>query len=76
MAHAKQDRDLTTLAVLDVPFAATHRHIAANEAPPQYIDELVETAYRALIAPEKIGARVSSGRLSTARRASPSPGAG
>ena len=63
---------LTTLAVLDVPFAATRRHIAANEAPPRYIDELVQTAYRALITPEKVGASVSRGRPAKARRASPS----
>jgi len=76
MLHAKEDRDLTTVAVLDVSFAAIHRHIAANEAPPQYIDELVGTTYRALITPEKIGACVSRGRPSTARQASPSPGGG
>jgi AcrR family transcriptional regulator len=40
---------LATFAVLDVPFAAVRRHVAANEMPPAYVDELIGTAYAALI---------------------------
>jgi AcrR family transcriptional regulator len=45
---------LATFAVLDVPFAAVRRHVAANEPPPPIVDELVRTAYGALI-PGKAG---------------------
>jgi len=38
-----------TFAVLDVPFAAVRRHVAANEPPPLFVDELVRSAYGALI---------------------------
>lgn len=44
---------LTTFAVLDVPFAAVRRHVAANEIPPPYVDELIAKAYQALIAPAR-----------------------
>jgi AcrR family transcriptional regulator len=40
---------LTTFAALDVPFAAVRRHVAANELPPAYVDDLIETAYRTLV---------------------------
>ncbi|HEV2549988.1 MAG TPA: TetR family transcriptional regulator [Stellaceae bacterium] len=40
---------LATLAVLDLPFAATRRHVAANERPPIYVDELIACAYGALL---------------------------
>jgi len=40
---------IATFAVLDVPFAAVRRHVAANEKPPPIVDELVRTAYGALI---------------------------
>jgi AcrR family transcriptional regulator len=43
---------LATFAILDVPFAATRRHVAANEVPPTYVDGLIEKAYLALIAAE------------------------
>jgi AcrR family transcriptional regulator len=46
---------LTTFAVLDVPFAAVHRHVAANEPPPLYVDDLIAEAYRALIPPARTG---------------------
>src|SRR5216684_2209884 len=44
---------LTNFAILDVPFAAVHRHVAANEIPPLYVDDLIAKAYRALIAPAR-----------------------
>jgi len=44
---------LTTFAILDVPFAAVHRHVAANEIPPHYVDDLIAKAYQALIAPAR-----------------------
>jgi AcrR family transcriptional regulator len=47
-ASAEASR-LATFAILDVSFAATRRHVAANEAPPTYVDDLVERAYAALM---------------------------
>ena len=44
---------LTTFAMLDVPFAAVHRHVAVNEIPPLYVDDLIAKAYQALIAPAR-----------------------
>lgn len=40
---------IATLAILDVAFAAVRRHVAANEVPPAYVDDLVRSAYAALI---------------------------
>jgi AcrR family transcriptional regulator len=40
---------LANFAILDVPFAAVHRHVAGNEAPPPYVDDLIARAYAALI---------------------------
>jgi len=50
---------LTTFAILDVPFAAVHRHVAANEIPPLYVDDLIAKAYLALIPPAKTRKRRS-----------------
>lgn len=36
-------------AVTDVPYAAVRRHLRAAELPPQIVDELVATSYRAVI---------------------------
>jgi AcrR family transcriptional regulator len=44
---------LTSFAILDLPFAAVHRHVAANELPPPYVDDLIAKAYQALIAPAR-----------------------
>ncbi len=46
---------LTTFAIIDVPFAAVHRHVAANEMPPAYVDDLIAAAYAALITPAREG---------------------
>jgi hypothetical protein len=48
---------LANFTILDVPFAAVRRHVAANEVPPPYIDDLVAKAYAALIKPESAGGR-------------------
>jgi AcrR family transcriptional regulator len=40
---------IATFAVLDVPLAAVRRHVVANEKPPPVVDELVRSAYGALI---------------------------
>jgi AcrR family transcriptional regulator len=53
-ANAKALR-LTSFSILDVPFAAVRRHVAANEVPPAYVDDLIEKAYGALIAPTQAG---------------------
>jgi len=41
---------LATFALLDVPFAAVRRHVAAGELPPAFVDDLIARAYAALIA--------------------------
>jgi AcrR family transcriptional regulator len=40
---------LATFATLDVPYAAVRRHVAANEAPPGYVDDFITLTYSALI---------------------------
>ncbi len=40
---------LVTYAVLDVPFAAVRRHVAANETPPAYLDLPITATYRAVL---------------------------
>jgi hypothetical protein len=40
---------LASFEILDVPFAGVHRHIAANEMPCAYVDDLSAKAYSALI---------------------------
>lgn len=45
---------LANFAMLDVPFAAVRRHVAANELPPASIEPLIQTAYVALIKPSRI----------------------
>jgi AcrR family transcriptional regulator len=36
-------------AVIDLPYAAVRPHVHANESPPLIVDELITTAYRAVI---------------------------
>jgi AcrR family transcriptional regulator len=43
----------TRFAVLDIAFAAVHRHVAANEHPPAMVDQLIETACLAVINAER-----------------------
>jgi AcrR family transcriptional regulator len=38
-----------SFAVLDVPFAAVHRFVAMGKMPPPEVDELIATAYRAVV---------------------------
>jgi AcrR family transcriptional regulator len=52
---------LAYFAILDIPFAAVRRHVAANVPPPAYVDDLIANAYRALIAPARASER-SNGR--------------
>jgi len=40
---------LVTYAVLDAPFAAVRRHVAANETPPPYLDLPVTVTYHAVL---------------------------
>ena len=42
-------RQITTFAVLDLPYSAVRRFVAAGEAPPPLVDALIETAYLAVI---------------------------
>jgi len=43
-------RSTASFAVLHVPLAAVRQHVAANEAPPPLVDELIEAAYAAVVA--------------------------
>src|SRR6266568_8546677 len=36
-------------AVVEAPFAAIRRHVAARESPPPYVDVLIRTTYEAVI---------------------------
>lgn len=44
---------LANFAMIDVPFAAVRRHVAANELPPNSIEPLIATTYAALIRPAR-----------------------
>ncbi len=49
-SDTKAHRLTATFAVLDVPFAAVRRHVAANEPPPAQVDALIVTAVDAILA--------------------------
>src|SRR5260370_1452254 len=36
-------------AVVEAPFAAVRRHVAARESPPSYVDTLIRITYEAVI---------------------------
>lgn len=40
---------LVTYAVIEAPFAAIRRHVAANESPPPYVDLLIRATYDAVM---------------------------
>jgi AcrR family transcriptional regulator len=40
---------LITYAVIEAPFAAIRRHVAANESPPPYVDLLIRATYDAVM---------------------------
>jgi hypothetical protein len=40
-------------AMIDVLFAAVRLHVATNELPPQSVEQLIATAYAALIKPSR-----------------------
>ena len=40
---------LVTYAVLEAPFAAIRRHVAAGEGPPRYLDALIRVTYEAVM---------------------------
>ena len=40
---------IVTYAVLEAPFAAVRRHVAADESPPPYVDLLIRVTYEAVI---------------------------
>ena len=42
-------RQTASFAVLDLPFAAVRRYVRAGELPPPLVDELIATAYAAVI---------------------------
>src|SRR5262249_54478398 len=40
---------MVAYAVLDAPFGAVRRHVAAREAPPEYVDLLITATYDAVL---------------------------
>ena len=46
---SRSNVEAVTFALLDIPYAATRRHLARGEAPPVSIEPLVERAARAVI---------------------------
>jgi len=44
---------LANFAMIDVPFAAVRRYVANDQRPPVSVDDLIASAYRALITPER-----------------------
>ena len=40
---------IVAYAVVEAPFAAIRRHVAARESPPPYVDVLIRTTYEAVI---------------------------
>jgi hypothetical protein len=42
-------KETATFAVLDVPFAAVHRHVSRSEPPPSSVDQLIVTAVDAVL---------------------------
>jgi AcrR family transcriptional regulator len=41
---------MVAYAVIEAPFAAIRRHVAANESPPPYVDLLIRATYEAVMA--------------------------
>lgn len=54
-SSGKPHRLTTTFAILDVPFAAVRRHVAANEHPPAEVDALIVTAMDAILSGRRVG---------------------
>jgi AcrR family transcriptional regulator len=49
---------VVSYAVVEAPFAAVRRHVAANESPPPYVDVLIRVTYDAVIGQFRVpGAR-------------------
>ncbi len=48
----------TRFAVIDIPFAAVRRHVAANEPPPPAVDRLIEPAYLAVVRTQRKSRRL------------------
>ncbi|MEO6897734.1 MAG: helix-turn-helix domain-containing protein [Caldimonas sp.] len=47
--RAEAARRVTAFALLDVPYSAVHRYVAAGKTPPQELDRLISTAYHAVV---------------------------
>lgn len=63
---------IVTYAVLDAPFAAVRRHVAADETPPAYVDLLITVTYRATLSLLGVPHARTSSRASPPRH-SPRP---
>lgn len=46
------DLETTAFALIDIPYAATRRHLLAGKPPPKLVDDLVMRASRAVLAAE------------------------
>jgi len=44
-------------ALLEAPLAAVRRHVADNESPPAYVDDLIRVTYEAVLAELGVSAR-------------------
>jgi AcrR family transcriptional regulator len=47
--HTTATRQVATFAVLDLPFSAVRRFVAAGESPPALVDTLIARAYAAIV---------------------------
>jgi AcrR family transcriptional regulator len=47
--NTRAAREATTFALLDIPFAAVRRHVAAGELASSQVDDLIAAAYAAVI---------------------------
>lgn len=64
-------RATAAFAVLQVPYAAVRQHVASNAAPPPLADELITTAYEAVIARRLDDAGTRSGGTNQTGSAKP-----
>ncbi len=52
-----------TYAVLEAPFAAIRRHVAAGEHPPRYVDALIKVTYEAVMSLVAVSAPGGTNRV-------------
>jgi AcrR family transcriptional regulator len=62
---------LVTYAVLEAPFAAIRRHVAAGESPPRYLDALIRVTYEAVMSQVVTSRRAGKNRFRSTRGGRP-----